>query len=72
MPHDKEPTPLRPRAHEPQPLQLPTRATFEERLRRTVLHILYDLLRSDERIDIATMTYDEFEDFAERVRSDEA
>ena len=74
---DKEPTPLHRHAkREPQPITLPTNPrTFEahvqQLVRATVLETLYSLMRSEETLNIATMTFQEFEDFAARVKAEE-
>jgi len=57
-----------------EPIKFPAPATFDQRIRRNIYHILYHVLRcSTESLNIDTMSYTEFVATIERmIAEDEA
>jgi hypothetical protein len=51
----------------PEPIRLSPPASFDQRIRRNMYEILYHVLRSKERANIDTMSYQEFVAFCERA-----
>ncbi len=56
-----------------EPIKFPPPQTFDQRIRRNIYQILYHVLRSQERVDVNTMSYTEFVATIERmIAEDEA
>jgi hypothetical protein len=73
---DKKPTPIRKHASNPEPIVLTPKPSFadtlDERIEATVKKVIYQLMRSEETINIAVMSYEDFEVFWQRVMEEDA